>query len=315
MGDRLKGKVALVTGAGRGLGRSHALSLAAEGAKIVVNDLGAARDGTGEDKTPAQQVVDEIKKNGGEAVADYGNVTVLSDCEKMVQTAIDTFGAIHILINNAGVLRDRMIFNMSEDEWDIVIKTHLYGHWNCIRAVSSHFRQQRYGRIVNTSSEAGLGNLGQANYSAAKEGIVGLTRTIARDLGRYGVICNAIRPRAGTRMTLTDELMEAWKKSGGAGLAGGKDITVEEFLPPPECVTPFVVFLCTDEAAAANINGYTFLVVGGEVGLYSEPQVIKSISKDIKKDGLWTLDELVQKVPKSVAEGLINPSPPKQQSK
>jgi NAD(P)-dependent dehydrogenase (short-subunit alcohol dehydrogenase family) len=312
MGDRLKDKVALVTGAGRGLGRSHALSLAAEGAKVVVNDIGAATDGTGADQTPAQQVVNEIKNNGGEAVADYGNVTILADCEKMVQTAIDTFGAIHILINNAGVLRDRMIFNMSEEEWDVVIKTHLYGHWNCIRAASSHFRQQRYGRIVNTSSEAGLGNLGQANYSSAKEGIVGLTRTIARDLGRYGVICNAIRPRAGTRMTLTDELIEAWKKSGGAGLAAGKDITVEEFLPPPECVTPFVIFLCTDEAAAANINGYTFLVVGGEIALFSEPQLIKSISKDLKKDGIWKVDELVEKVPKTLAEGLINPSPPKQ---
>ena len=296
MGDRLKGRVALVTGAGRGLGRSHALALAAEGAKLVINDLGAATDGSGADKAPAQQVVDEIKKAGGEAVADYGNVTVLADCENMVKTAVDNFGAIHILINNAGVLRDRMIFNMAAEEWDVVIKTHLYGHWNCIRAASGLMRQQRYGRIVNTSSEAGLGNLGQANYSSAKEGIVGLTRTVARDLGRYGVICNAIRPRAGTRMTLTDELMEAWKKSGGAGLAGGKDITVEEFLPPPECVSPFVVYLCTDEAAAANINGRTFLVVGGQLGLFSEPEVVKSIGKDWANDGLWTVDELVEGV-------------------
>lgn len=312
MGDRLKGKVAIVTGAGRGLGRSHALALAAEGAKVVINDFGVARDGVREAKSPADEVVDEIRKAGGEAAADYGNVVNLADCEKMVQTAIDKLGGIHILVNNAGVLRDRMIFNMTAEEWDIVIKTHLYGHWNCIRAVSSHFRQQRYGRIVNTSSEAGLGNLGQANYSSAKEAIVGLTRTIARDLGRYGIICNAIRPRAGTRMTLTDDLIESWKKSGGAGLAGGKEITVEEFLPPPECVSPFVVFLCTDEAAAANINGRTFLVVGGQVSLYSEPEVVKTISKDVKKDGMWTVDELVKKVPGTLAQGLVNPSPPKQ---
>ena len=313
MGNRLKGRVALVTGAGRGLGRSHALALAAEGARVVINDLGVAADGSGTDKSPAEEVVDEIKKAGGEAAPDYGNVTKLSDCENMVKTAIDSFGQLDILVNNAGVLRDRMVFNMTEDEWDVVLKTHLYGHWNCIRAAASAFRQQRYGRIVNTSSEAGLGNLGQANYIAAKEGIVGLTRTVARDLGRYGVICNAIRPRAGTRMTLNDAVLESWKKAGDAGLAGGEgELDVEQFLPPPECVSPFVVFLCTDEAAAANINGYTFLVVGGQVGLYSEPEVVKSLDKDIKKDGLWTVDELAQKVPDALAKGLVNPSPPKQ---
>ena len=210
MGDRLKGKVAIVTGAGRGLGRSHALALAAEGAKIVVNDLGVASDGSGTDASPAEQVANEIKKAGGDAIASFGNVTKLEDCQKTVQEAVDKWGRVDILINNAGVLRDRMVFNMSAEEWDIVIKTHLYGHFNCIRAVASQMRQQRGGRIVNTSSESGLGNLGQVNYSAAKEGIIGLTRTVARDLGRYGIICNAIRPRAGTRMTLNDAVQEAW---------------------------------------------------------------------------------------------------------
>ena len=315
MGDRLKGKVAIVTGAGRGLGRSHALALAAEGAKIVVNDLGVASDGSGTDASPAEQVAHEIKKAGGDAIASFGNVTKLEDCQKTVQEAVDKWGRVDILINNAGVLRDRMVFNMSAEEWDIVIKTHLYGHFNCIRAVASQMRQQRGGRIVNTSSESGLGNLGQVNYSAAKEGIVGLTRTVARDLGRYGIICNAIRPRAGTRMTLNEAIQEAWTKSGGSGLGAIPGETIEEYLPPPEFVSPFVVFLCTDEAAKANINGRTFLVVGGKVSLYSEPELIKTITKDWQKKGPWTLDELIARVPKELAEGLINPSPPKEEKK
>jgi NAD(P)-dependent dehydrogenase (short-subunit alcohol dehydrogenase family) len=313
MGGRLKGKVAIVTGAGRGIGRCHALALAAEGAAIVVNDLGVASDGSGTDQSPAQQVADEIKKAGGDAIASYGNVTKLEDCQKTVQDAVDKWGRVDILINNAGVLRDRMVFNMSAEEWDLVIKTHLYGHFNCIRAVASQMRQQRTGRIVNTSSEAGLGNLGQANYSAAKEGIVGLTRTVARDLGRYGIICNAIRPRAGTRMTMNDAVQEAWNKSGGSGLGAAPGETMEDYLPPPEYVSPFVVFLCTDEAAKANINGRTFLVVGGQLGLFSEPEVIRKITKDWRKDGPWTLDELVARVPKELAQGLVNPSPPKKE--
>jgi len=313
MGDRLKGKVAIVTGAGRGLGRSHALALAAEGAKIVVNDIGAATDGSGTDQSPAQQVANEINKAGGDAFASYGNVTKLEDCQKTVQEAVDKWGRVDILINNAGVLRDRMVFNMSAEEWDIVIKTHLYGHFNCIRAVASQMRQQRGGFIVNTSSEAGLGNLGQANYSAAKEGIVGLTRTVARDLGRYGIVCNAIRPRAGTRMTLNEAVQEAWNKSGGAGLGAAPGESIEDYLPPPEFVSPFVVFLCTDVAAKANINGRTFLVVGGKVSLYAEPELIKTITKDWQKTGPWTLDELIARVPKELAQGLVNPSPPKRE--
>jgi len=315
MGDRLKGKVAIVTGAGRGLGRSHALALAAEGAAIVVNDLGVASDGSGTDASPAQQVANEIKKAGGDAIASFGNVTKLEDCQKTVQEAVDKWGRVDILINNAGVLRDRMVFNMSAEEWDIVIKTHLYGHFNCIRAVASEMRRQRGGRIVNTSSEAGLGNLGQANYASAKEGIVGLTRTVARDLGRYGIICNAIRPRAGTRMTLNEAVQEAWTKSGGSGLGAAAGETIEEYLPPPEFVSPFVVFLCTEEAAKANINGRIFLVVGGKVSLYAEPELVKTISKDWQKQGPWTLDELIARVPKELAQGLVNPSPPKEEKK
>jgi len=304
MGDRLKGKVALITGAGRGLGRCHSLALAAEGAKVVVNDLGGAMDGTGSDQTPADEVVAEIKKMGSDAVANYDSVVSFEGAEKIVKCALDNFGRLDILINNAGVLRDRMVFNMTEEEWDTVLKVHLYGHFNCAKHASVVFRQQRNGRIVNTSSAAGLGNMGQANYSAAKEGIVGLTRTLARDLGRYGVTCNAIRPMAGTRMTLTPELKAAWGKSMGIS---GTDLDnfMTTIFTPAECVSPFVVFLCTDEAA--NINGRTFCVMGGEIHLYSEPDYIRSIYKK----GIWTVDELCELVPGSLATGLENPSPPK----
>lgn len=315
MGERLKGKVAVVTGAGRGIGRCHALALAAEGAKVVVNDLGGAADGTGADKAPADEVVAEIKKMGGDAVANYDSVVTTEGGEKIIKAAIDKFGRLDILINNAGVLRDRMVFNMTEEEWDTIMKVHLYGHFNCTKPACIVFRQQRSGRIVNTSSEAGLGNMGQANYSAAKEGIVGFTRTVARDMGRYGITCNAIRPRAATRMTMTPELMAAWEKRAASGLPGlgaappapaaeGAPLGFDLGSMAPEAISPFVVFLCTDEAA--NINGCNFLVAGGEVHLYSEPQQTKSIHKK----GMWTVDELCELVPTSLAAGLVNPSPP-----
>ena len=309
MGDRLKGRVAVVTGAGRGLGRCHALALASEGAKVVINDLGGAVDGTGADKSPADEVVAEIKKMGGEAVANYDSVVTMEGGEKIVKAAIDNFGRLDILVNNAGVLRDRMVFNMTEEEWDSVISVHLKGHFACTKPACVVFRQQRSGRIINTSSEAGLGNMGQANYSAAKEGIVGFTRTVARDMGRYGVTCNAIRPRAATRMTVTPELKAAWEKRAKMGMGAAGAEAVAAGVPDlsamaPEAVSPMVVFLCTDEAA--NINGRNFLVTGGEVSLYSEPENWRSIFKE----GTWTVDELCKLAPMTLAAGLINPSPP-----
>jgi len=314
MAERLKGKVAVVTGAGRGIGRCHALALAAEGAKVMVNDLGGAADGTGTDKSPADEVVAEIKKQGGEAVANYDTVATMEGGERIIKTAIDTFGKIDILVNNAGVLRDRMVFNMTEEDWDTIISVHLKGHFTTTKFACIAMRQQRSGRIINTSSRAGLGNMGQANYSAAKEGIIGFTRTVARDMGRYGVTCNAIRPRAATRMTMTPELEAAWQKRAETGIAAAPPgaaapatgaAPVFDFSSlEPEAVSPFVVFLCTDEAA--DINGCNFLVCGGEVHLFSEPQQVKSIYTK----GLWTVDQLCEIVPVSLAAGLVNPSPP-----
>lgn len=298
MTRRLEGKVAVVTGSGRGIGRVEALALAAEGAKIVVNDFGGAADGTGGAKTPADEVVAEIKKMGGEAVANYDNVATPDGGENIIKTAMDKFGRLDILVNNAGILRDRIIFNMSEEEWDAVIKVHLYGTFHCTKPACVIFRQQRSGRIINTSSSSGLGNMGQANYSAAKEGIIGFTRTVARDMGKYGVTCNAIRPTAATRLTLSDELKAAWKKSGKQDLIKAVEATT------PEMIAPLVVFLCTD--AAANINGYDFAVGGGQIGVYSQPEVKASI---MEQGRVWTLDELLALLPKKVTGNLVNPAP------
>lgn len=295
MGARLQGKVAIVTGAGRGIGRGEALALASEGAKVVVNDLGGARDGTGASTSPADEVVAEIKKLGGEAVANHDSVTTLQGAENIVKTAMDSFGKVDILVNNAGILRDRMVFNMSEEDWDLVLKVHLFGHFYTIRAVSPFFRQQRYGRIINTSSVAGLyaTTYGQANYGAAKEGIVGLTRKVARDMGRYGVTCNCIRPTAGTRLTLSDEM----KKARAEDIARIEQIK-------PEDIAPLVVWLASDDAA--NVNGRVFYVQTGRIGLYSEPVM----EKQLVKAGGWTIDELFNFMPITMTWELVNPDPP-----
>ena len=295
MAKRLAGKVAIVTGAGRGIGRGEALALAAEGAKVVVNDLGGAVDGAGASSSPAEEVVVEIKKLGGEAVANYDSVATMRGGENIVKTAIDNFGRLDILVNNAGILRDRMLFNMGEEDWDLVLKVHLYGHFYTIRAVSFLFRQQRHGRIINTSSVAGLNatTYGQANYGAAKEGIVGLTRKVARDMGRYGVTCNCIRPNAGTRLTLSDEM----KKARPEAMAKFEQMK-------PEDIAPLVVWLASD--SAANVNGRTFYVERGRIGLYSEPV----LEKQLVKVGGWTIDELFMFMPVAMTKDLVNPDPP-----
>lgn len=199
---RYDGRVAVVTGAGHGLGRQHALELAARGAKVVVNDLGGDRSGVGTSAGPAQEVVDEIKKNGGEAVANPDNVATPEGAQAIVQTALDTFGKVDIVINNAGILRDKSFKNMSPEEFDSVIAVHLRGSFLVSSAAWAHLRENGYGRIVNTSSPAGLfGNFGQANYSTAKMGLVGFTKTLAQEGAKYDIKANAIAPVAWTRMT------------------------------------------------------------------------------------------------------------------
>ncbi|MGH7960202.1 MAG: SDR family NAD(P)-dependent oxidoreductase [Candidatus Binatia bacterium] len=308
MGNRLQGKVAIVTGAGRGLGRAEALALAAEGAKVVVNDLGGNPDGTGDDKSPADQVVAEIKAAGSDAVANYASVTRMEGGQRMVQQALDAFGRLDILVNNAGILRNRMVFNMSEEEWDAVIAVHLKGHFTVTRFATQVFRQQRSGRIVNTSSEAGIGTVGGANYGAAKEGITGLTRSLSYELGRYGITVNAIRPRAATRLVGEVDIAGTVDR-GRTGAAfvpdfmreiGDMNARREQF--SPELVAPLVVYLCTD--AASNVNGRDFIVGGGEISLVSLPKKERTIYTEHK----WTVDQLEELFPRTLGAGLKNPA-------
>jgi NAD(P)-dependent dehydrogenase (short-subunit alcohol dehydrogenase family) len=298
MGNRLKDRVAVVTGAGRGIGRAEALALAAEGARIVVNDKGDAGDGTGVSRSPADEVCREIIELGSQAVPNYDSVATREGGENIIRTALDTFGRIDILVNNAGILRDRMIFNMTEEEWDVVIKVHLFGAYYCTKAAAVHMRQQRWGRIINTSSISGLGSMGQANYSAAKEGIVGFTRTVALDMAKYGVTCNAIRPMAMTR-GITPELKESIaKKAASMGITDPAEIDKffsSLFSAGPEHIAAFVTYLASEEAAF--INGRTFYVNGTNIGLYTDPQITSQINK---VDGIWTLDELIKAVPNNL---------------
>jgi NAD(P)-dependent dehydrogenase (short-subunit alcohol dehydrogenase family) len=296
----LEGKVAVITGAGRGIGRGIAILMAQEGAKVIVNDPGVGPDGAGHDDGPADQVAAEIRAAsaeggtaaGGTAVANYDTVATAEGGENIIKTALDKFGRIDILVNNAGILRDRMIFNMSEQEWDDVMAVHLKGHFNTIKPASVLMRQQRYGRIINFSSESGLwGNAGQANYGAAKSAIAGLTRVVARDLGRYGVTCNAIAPRAWTRLTATIPGRDGNPSPG----------TINQL--DPDDVAPMVAYLAGD--SAWNINGNTFMVYSGKVSLLHHPLPWKTVFKP----GMWTLDELTAAIPQ-ILEGTRNPAPP-----
>jgi NAD(P)-dependent dehydrogenase (short-subunit alcohol dehydrogenase family) len=261
MSGLCEGRVVIVTGAGRGLGRAHALAFAAEGAKVVVNDLGAERDGTGGSNGPAGEVVDEIRAAGGEAVADGADVSNWEESRLLVQLAVDTFGRLDVLVNNAGFLRDRMLANLSEAEWDAVINVHLKGHFAPTRHAVEHWRARSKsgdavdGRIINTSSGAGLlGSVGQGNYSAAKAGIAGLTMVEAAEFGRYGVTANAIAPAARTRMT-----EEVFASTMSAPAEGEFDAMA------PENVSPLVVWLGSTDSA--GVTGRVFEVEGGKLSV------------------------------------------------
>jgi len=273
----LQDRVAIVTGAGRGIGREHALLFAAEGAKVVVNDLGGNPDGTGADASAAQQVVDEIKAAGGEAVANHDDVADWEGAKQLVDSAIDAFGDLHVLVNNAGILRDRMLVNMTEDEWDAVIRVHLKGHFCPLRHAAAYWREQSKAghegkrSVINTSSTSGLfGNIGQTNYGAAKMGIAALTIIAAQELSRLKVRVNAIAPAALTRLT--------------AGL--NPDRTDQPGGPmDPANVSPFVAYLATEDCP---INGRSFFVFGGQVHLFQPFAIIDKV----EKEGRWTVPEL-----------------------
>ncbi len=275
---RLDDKVAVVTGAGRGIGREIALMMAGEGASIVVNDLGGAADGTGAGRI-ADEVAAEIRAGGGRAVANTESVADVAGGESLLQSALDAFGGMDILVNNAGILRDRSIFNLEEADWDAVIAVHLKGHYCCSRPFAKYIRETgRTGcRIVNFSSVSGLlGNFGQTNYGAAKAGIAGFSRVLALEMAKYGCTVNTISPGALTRMTISLR-EDRGEDVGKSDLDQGG----------PQHVAPIVVWLCGEEAA--GITGEIFHTGGGAVAIMQQPAVIKRFDKD---DGLWSLDEL-----------------------
>ncbi len=282
----LDNRVAVITGAGRGLGREHALLFAAEGAKVVVNDLGGGPDGSGSDATAAEQVVSEIRAAGGQAVANADDVTTADGADRLIRQAIDEFGALHVLVNNAGILRDRTIVNMTDGEWDDVIRVHLRGHFMPTRAAARYWREQSKAgaslqpSLINTSSTSGLfSNPGQVNYGSAKTGIATLTIIAQRELGRYGVKANAIAPAARTRLTLaTPGITDAIATTPETGFDS----------MDPANVSPFVAYLAT---ADCPIQGRVFFVAGGTVHLFQPFAIIDSV----EKDGRWTVAELQQR--------------------
>jgi NAD(P)-dependent dehydrogenase (short-subunit alcohol dehydrogenase family) len=310
--------VAVVTGAGRGIGKSTALLLAEEGASVVVNDLGGDVDGTGTSLSPADEVVKEIQDAGGTAVASYDSVAEFDSAGKIIQTALDNFGGVDILCHVAGILRDRMIFNMTEEEWDGVLQVHLYGAFNVVRHAIPHMIEQEYGRIVLFSSGSGLGASGQANYASAKEGMVGFTRALAGELAEYEITVNAVYPGAATRMaaTVPDSTRQLRQQQRAAAAAeatgtpaqagvstGGWPPAGPEETQAPENNAPKAVYLCTE--AGGSITGQVIGTSGWPMTLYSPRHVVNTIHKN----GRWTLDELDKLVPISLAAGLVNPVP------
>jgi NAD(P)-dependent dehydrogenase (short-subunit alcohol dehydrogenase family) len=280
----LDGRIAIITGAGRGIGREHALLFAAEGAKVVINDLGGAMDGTGDDRTPAEQVVDEIKAMGGEAIANADNVADWEGAQRMVNSAVEAFGDLHILVNNAGILRDRVVVNMTEEEWDAVIHVHLKGHFAPTHWAAAYWREQsKAGKevkasVINTSSTSGLlGNPGQANYGAAKAGIGAFTIICAQELIRYGVRSNAIAPAARTRLT---------EATPGLGDVVQPPKEADAFdVWDPANISPLVAYLGTENCPA---NGKVFFVQGGKVQNF-QPW---TLTDAIEKNDRWTVAEL-----------------------
>jgi NAD(P)-dependent dehydrogenase (short-subunit alcohol dehydrogenase family) len=290
----LDGKNALVTGAGRGIGRGIAIALAKAGARVVVNDLGASLSGEGVDASPAEQVVAEIRKAGGTAEANQGSVTDARQAAAMVQQAIDRWGRIDIVVNVAGILRDRMIFNMAEEEWDAVLAVHLKGTYNTMRAASVSMRQQQYGRFINMSSVSAFGAPGQPNYAAGKAGIIGLTWSTANAMAKYNVTSNSIMPSGATRMIdSTPRGREVFEQTGK--WPSEQAVGTER---DPDNVAPLVVYLASE--AAAHVNGQVFHSFGYGYTLLAQPQAVRRIDAGRRLDP----DELALLFPKTLGADL-----------
>ena len=283
-------RVAVVTGAGRGIGREIALLMASSGARVVVNDLGGREDGTGGSGAAADEVATAIRAAGGEAVASAESVASMAGGQRIVEAALDSFGRVDIVVNNAGILRDRMIFNMTEEEWDAVIGVHLKGTFALTRAAAPRLRGQRWGRIVNMTSTSGLiGNVGQANYAAAKMGIVGLTRVTALDLARYQVTANCISPFAWTRLIGTIPTETPAQQARVAKL---------EKMSPRD-IAPLAVFLASE--SAAGVSGQVFGVRGKEIFVFSQPRPVRAVHDG----GGWTPERLAERFASTFGHHLV----------
>ncbi|HZO82838.1 MAG TPA: SDR family NAD(P)-dependent oxidoreductase [Candidatus Binataceae bacterium] len=290
---KLDGKVAAVTGGGRGIGRAVSKALAAQGAAVVVNDLGVTLAGQKETVSPADDVVKEIKAAGGTAVSNHLDIATVAGGEGLINQAIKEFGKLDILVNIAGILRDRMIFNMSEQEWDDVIRVHLKGHYCTIRPASAHMRERKAGRIINFSSNSALGSPGQPNYAAAKAGILGLTYSCAVALQKYGITVNAIMPGAATRMT---DSIPAGRMPGATGIAASQ--SAEGTPRDPANVAPIIIYLASDEAA--EVTGQCFGASGYRISRYTHMKADRTIFSE----GPWDIDRLFEIFKATLGQGM-----------
>ena len=307
MAGYLEGKAAIVTGSGSGIGRAFAMALAAEGARVVVNDLGVEVDGSGASQGRAEAVVAEIAAQGGTAVANMDDVSDFQAAGQIVSQCLDRFDSVDILVQPAGILRHATVYEMTKEQWDAVLGVHLNGSFHMIRHASPHMIAQGWGRVINVSSGAALGGARRVNYTTAKSAIFGLTYASALDMGPLGVTVNCICPGATDTRMVRSTQDRARSEMAAQGVSVDSALLDAE-LAPPEDLAPLAVFLCTD--AAADINGQVFNktntgAAGSRFGLYQKQAIVR----EIYKEGRWTVDELIKMVPTSLTQGVVNPAP------
>jgi NAD(P)-dependent dehydrogenase (short-subunit alcohol dehydrogenase family) len=304
MNGRLKGKAAVVTGGGRGIGKAIALALAKEGVRVVVADPGVNKDGQGFNSAPTDGVVAQIKQTGGMAVANYESVVDFKAAHRIMQSCVDNFGRLDILVNCAGIYpQEKFIWDLPEDIWDATLQINLYGTFNCSHWAARVMKEQKAGRIINFTSLAFLGDIGLSAYATSKGGILSLSWTTAIELGPYNITCNIISPGAATRLTSGDEEgRSVWREKLAAGLMTREFYEKMMDLGGPEHISPIVVYLCTDEAM--NVNGQIFQVEKGTIGIFSKPVEVRKI---FNNGEIWPVDQLIDLIPRTLLFDHTNP--------